>query len=62
MFYRCICGNETFMVKYLRLTCTKCKREYIADARITSDTFNRYKTALNELLWTTEEKRKVVNE
>lgn len=59
MYYRCVCGSETFRVKYLRLICDKCGREYIADARMTSDTFNRYKTALNELLWTEDKKEEV---
>lgn len=62
MFYRCVCENETFKIKYLRITCTKCEREYIADARLEADTFNIYRTALNELLWTTKEKKEAINE
>lgn len=57
MYYRCLCNNETFKVRYLRLLCTKCGREYIADTRLTSEGFNRYKTILNEMLYTGPKKK-----
>lgn len=56
--YRCICGKSTFEVNYLKLKCVACGRVYIASSRLEADTFNQYRTVLNELLSTESDESK----